>query len=95
MSTSMSPEMLKVAMEAAKGKSATDFLGGLGPAIIGVSVTLCVIATIFIALRVFTYFFIVKNKGGWALFWAVIAWVGDSVTTAMQLSCIHGYLTVS
>lgn len=72
---SVSPAVMAAAMQAAKGKSATDFLGGLGPAIIGVSVTLCIIATVFVGLRVVTYFWVVKNKGGWALLWAVVAWV--------------------
>ena len=50
-------------------RGATDYLGALGPAIVGVSVSLCAFATILVALRVYTYFFVVRNKGGWALLW--------------------------
>lgn len=51
------------------------YYGGLGPAIVGVSWSLFGVATILVGLRIYTRFSLVKNKGGWALIWACVAWV--------------------
>lgn len=71
-------------------KSATDYLGGHGPAIVGVSVSLCIVATILIALRFYTYFFVVRNKGGWSLLWATVAWVCQGLPPQNTIRISHG-----
>ncbi|KAJ5612618.1 hypothetical protein N7510_005812 [Penicillium lagena] len=72
-------------------RGATDYLGALGPAIVGVSVSLCAFATILVALRVYTYFFVVRNKGGWALLWAVVAWgLGVPSTVLYSIAAYYG-----
>ncbi|KAJ6036130.1 hypothetical protein N7540_000409 [Penicillium herquei] len=42
---------------------------------VAVTNTLCVITTILLLLRVYTYFYIVRKRGGNALLWAFVAWV--------------------
>ncbi|KAJ5917936.1 hypothetical protein N7454_010311 [Penicillium verhagenii] len=44
------------------------------PAIISISLCLGAIATILILLRIYSYFRVVRNKGGWALSAAIVAW---------------------
>ncbi|RAK99750.1 uncharacterized protein BO80DRAFT_446088 [Aspergillus ibericus CBS 121593] len=51
-----------------------DYYGGHGPGIVGVSVSLCCVATILLALRYYTFFYVVRNKGAAALLWATVAW---------------------
>lgn len=45
------------------------------PTLIGVGVSLSSIATGILALRFYTYHFVVQHKGGDGLLWATIAWV--------------------
>ncbi len=52
-----------------------SYYGGLGPAIVGVCWPLFAIATVVVALRIYTYATIVKTRGGMALIWACVAWV--------------------
>lgn len=53
------------------------YYGGLGPAIVGICWPLFAIATILVGLRIYTYIGIVKNRGGWSLIWACVAWVSN------------------
>jgi hypothetical protein len=57
------------------GATTQDYYGGLGPAIVDVCWSLFGLGTVLLALRIYTFFAIVKNKGGWAVFWACVAWV--------------------
>lgn len=36
---------------------------------------LCLLATVLLLLRIYTYSYVVRKRGGKALFWAVVAWV--------------------
>ena len=69
------------AMSSLKVRSSTpeSYYGGYGPAIVGLSWSLFIVATTLLSLRIYTHFAVVKGRGGWALIWACIAWVKDSV----------------
>ncbi|KAL4783632.1 hypothetical protein BJX76DRAFT_357780 [Aspergillus varians] len=68
-----------------------DYYGGHGPGVVGVSIFFCCVATILIALRIYTYAVLVRNKGGWALVWAVVAWgLGLASTVLYCLAAKYG-----
>ena len=65
--------------------SQRSYYGGLGPAIVGLCWPLFAIGTILVGLRIYTYIRMVKNRGGWALIWACVAWVSnDDLTLVLE-----------
>ena len=53
--------------------------GGLGPTLVGVCWTLCIVATTLVALRTYARLTLVKHGGGWSLIWCYVAWVRYAV----------------
>lgn len=71
----------------------SSYYGGLGPAIVGVVWPLLCIATILVVLRIYTYSAIVKNRGGWSLIWACVAWVRSSrFITMRKIKTAHAFV---
>lgn len=63
--------------------------GGLGPAIVGVCWSLFCLATILVGSRIYTHLTLVKSKGGWALFWACVAYVRILRSCAMDIDVAY------
>ena len=65
--------------------------GGSGPTILGVSWTELLLITIIIVMRTYTKIMLVPRGGGWALLWAIYAWVSNLAprsTKDSQLSMV-------
>jgi hypothetical protein len=64
-----------------QSEASPHYYGGLGPGIVGVSWSLFSVATLLLVLRIYTHFRVLKNKGGWALILACVAWVFHPAST--------------
>ncbi|KAJ5917280.1 hypothetical protein N7466_010834 [Penicillium verhagenii] len=59
-------------------KKVDGYVAHYRSSIVGISLSLGSVATILIALRIYTYFFIVRRQGGWIILLAIFAWVRDT-----------------
>ena len=72
-----------------------SYYGGLGPTLVGVSWSLFAVATILLGLRVVTYTAIVKNRGGYSLTMACVAWVQTALFPIHLGTCLQDIVSWS